>query len=449
MIDPIWLKARADDVLRADAIDPALYARYSVKRGLRNEDGTGVLVGLTTIGNVHGYVLDAGEKQAIAGQLFYRGIDVNDLVAACAAERRFGYEEAAYLLLFGVLPDKKQLAEWCAILAEHRRLPEGFKENAIIRRPGKDLMNSIARAVLTAYTYDTTPDLLDIETNLRQSIELIAGFPTIAAYAYQAQAHYHRGHPLMIRYPDPEKSTAENLLLLIRENGTFTPLEAETLDIALILHAEHGGGNNSSFTTHVITSSFTDAYSAIAAATLSLKGSRHGGANLRVMRQMDEVKRNVPDWTNEGAVADYIEKIVRREAGDGTGLVYGLGHAIYTISDPRAVILKAKAEELAAANDRMDEFKLYSLFERLGPDVIRKVHPSAKEVCANVDLYSGLVYDMLNIPKELYTPLFAVSRVTGWCAHRLEELDNAGPIIRPAYKPIYKKRAYTPLAERG
>ena len=449
MIDPIWLKARADDVLRADAIDPALYARYSVKRGLRNEDGTGVLVGLTTIGNVHGYVVDEGEKQAVAGQLFYRGIDVNDLVAACAAERRFGYEEAAYLLLFGVLPDKKQLADWCAILAEHRRLPEGFKENAIIRRPGKDLMNSIARAVLTAYTYDTTPDLLDIETNLRQSIELIAGFPTIAAYAYQAQAHYHRGHPLMIRYPDPEKSTAENLLLLIRENGTYTPLEAETLDIALILHAEHGGGNNSSFTTHVITSSFTDAYSAIAAATLSLKGSRHGGANLRVMRQMDEVKRNVPDWTNEGAVADYIEKIVRREAGDGTGLVYGLGHAIYTISDPRAVILKAKAEELAAANDRMDEFKLYSLFERLGPDVIRKVHPSAKEVCANVDLYSGFVYDMLNIPKELYTPLFAVSRVTGWCAHRLEELDNAGPIIRPAYKPIYKKRAYTPLAERG
>ena len=449
MIDPIWLKARADDVLRADAIDPALYARYSVKRGLRNEDGTGVLVGLTTIGNVHGYVVDEGEKQAVAGQLFYRGIDVNDLVAACAAERRFGYEEAAYLLLFGVLPDKKQLADWCAILAEHRRLPEGFKENAIIRRPGKDLMNSIARAVLTAYTYDTTPDLLDIETNLRQSIELIAGFPTIAAYAYPAQAHYHRGHPLMIRYPDPEKSTAENLLLLIRENGTFTPLEAETLDIALILHAEHGGGNNSSFTTHVITSSFTDAYSAIAAATLSLKGSRHGGANLRVMRQMDEVKRNVPDWTNEGAVADYIEKIVRREAGDGTGLVYGLGHAIYTISDPRAVILKAKAEELAAANDRMDEFKLYSLFERLGPDVIRRVHPSAKEVCANVDLYSGLVYDMLNIPKELYTPLFAVSRVTGWCAHRLEELDNAGPIIRPAYKPIYKKHAYTPLAERG
>ena len=449
MIDPIWLKAHADDVSKADAIDPSLYERFNVKRGLRNADGTGVLVGLTTIGYVHGYVVDEGEKQAVPGQLFYRGIDVNDLVAACAAERRFGYEEAAYLLLFGVLPNKKQLAEWCAILAEHRRLPEGFKENAIIRRPGKDLMNSIARAVLTAYTYDTTPDLLDLETNLRQSVELIAGFPTIAAYAYQAQAHYHRGHPLMIRYPDPEKSTAENLLLLIREDGNFTPLEAETLDLALILHAEHGGGNNSSFTTHVITSSFTDAYSAIAAATLSLKGSRHGGANLRVMRQMDEVKRNVPDWTSEGAVADYIEKIVRREVGDGTGLVYGLGHAIYTLSDPRAVLLKAKAEELAKANDRMDEFKLYSLFERLGPDVIRKVHPSAKEVCANVDLYSGLVYDMLNIPKELYTPLFAVSRVTGWCAHRLEELDNAGPIIRPAYKPINKKRAYTPLAERG
>ena len=448
MIDPVWLKARADDVLKADAIDPALYERYSVKRGLRNADGTGVLVGLTTIGNVHGYVVDEGEKQAVPGQLFYRGIDVNDLVAACASEGRFGYEETAYLLLFGVLPTKEQLDEWCALLAEHRRLPEGFKENAIIRRPGKDLMNSIARAVLTAYTYDTTPDLLDIETNLRQSIELIAGFPTIAAYAYQAQAHYHRGHPLFIRYPDMEKSTAENLLLLIREDGNYTRLEAETLDLALILHAEHGGGNNSSFTTHVITSSFTDAYSAIAAATLSLKGSRHGGANLRVMRQMDEVKRNVPDWTDEGAVADYIEKIARKQAGDGSGLVYGLGHAIYTISDPRAVLLKAKAAELAAADGRMDEFNLYSLIEKLGPDVIRKVHPGAKEVCANVDLYSGFVYDMLNIPKELYTPLFAVSRVTGWCAHRLEELAITNRIIRPAYKNVGKKQVYRELDER-
>ena len=448
MIDPAWLKARADDVRRADQIDPELYAKFNVKRGLRNADGTGVLVGLTTIGNVHGYVMDEGEKQAIDGQLFYRGINVNDLVGACESEHRFGYEETAYLLLFGSLPTQAQLEEWCALLAEYRRLPDGFKENAIIRSPGKDLMNSIARAVLMGYTYDTTPDLLDIETNLRQAIELIAGFPTMAAYAYQAKAHYHLGHSLMIRYPDPTKSTAENLLMLIREDGRYTQLEAETLDRALILHAEHGGGNNSTFTTHVITSSFTDTYSAVASATLALKGSRHGGANLRVMRQMDEMKRNIPDWTNEGLVADYLTKILNKQAGDGTGLVYGMGHAIYTLSDPRAVLLKAKAEELAVADGRKDEFDLYAMVERLTPEVVRRLHPRAKDVCANVDLYSGFVYDMLNIPKDLYTPLFAVSRVTGWCAHRLEELDNSGPIIRPAYKPIFKNRPYVNLAER-
>ena len=449
MIDPAWLKARADDVRRAGSIDPALYRRFNVKRGLRNEDGTGVLVGLTTIGNVHGYVMNEGEKQAIDGQLFYRGIDVRDLVEACEREHRFGFEETAYLLLFGELPTAEQLATWQMTLAEHRRLPDGFKENAIIRAPGKDLMNSIARATLMAYTYDTTPDLLDIETNLRQSIELIAGFSTMAAYAYQAKAHYHLGHSLMIRYPDPTKSTAENLLMLIREDGRYTPLEAETLDRALILHAEHGGGNNSTFTTHVVTSSFTDTYSAIAAATLALKGSRHGGANLRVMRQMDEIKRNIPDWTDEGAVADYLAKILNKQAGDGTGLVYGLGHAIYTRSDPRAVLLKAKAQKLAEEDGRSDEFNLYALIERLGPEVIRKLHPGARDVCANVDLYSGFVYDMLNIPKDLFTPLFAVSRVTGWCAHRLEELTNAGPIIRPAYKAILKARDYTPMSARA
>ncbi len=449
MISSSWLKARADNVRRANQIDPELYSRYNVKRGLRNADGTGVLVGLTTVGNVHGYVLDEGEKQAVDGQLFYRGINVEDLVGACEREHRFGYEEAAYLLLFGMLPDAGQLKEWCALLAEYRRLPDGFKENAIIRSPGKDLMNSIARAVLMGYTYDTTPDLLDIETNLRQAIELIAGFPTIAAYAYQAKAHYHHGRSLMIRYPDLTKSTAENLLMLIREDGQYTRLEAETLDRALILHAEHGGGNNSTFTTHVITSSFTDTYSAVASATLALKGSRHGGANMRVMRQMDEIKRNVSDWTNEGQVGDYLTKILTKQAGDGTGLVYGMGHAIYTLSDPRAVILKAKAEELAQADDRMAEFNLYSTVERLTPEIVRKLHPRAREMCANVDLYSGFIYDMLNIPKDLYTPLFAVSRVTGWCAHRLEELDNAGPIIRPAYKPIFKHRPYVDLAQRG
>lgn len=449
MIDPTWLKTRADDVRNADRIDPALYHRYSVKRGLRNADGTGVLVGLTTIGNVHGYVVSEGEKIAVPGQLFYRGIDVVDLVRACERERRFGFEECAFLLLFGKLPTKEQLKEWEILLAEHRRLPDGFKEKAIIRAPGKDLMNSIARAVLTAYTYDTTPDLLDIETNLRQAVELIAGFPTIAAYAYQAKAHYHLGHSLMLRYPDPLKSTAENFLSLIREDGHYTQLEAETLDLALIIHAEHGGGNNSSFVTHVVTSAFSDMYSTIAAATLSLKGSRHGGANLRTMRQMAEMKQNIRKWTDEGEVADYLAKISSKKAGDGTGLIYGLGHAVYTISDPRAMLLKEKARQLAESTGRQDEFALYNSIETLGPEVIRKLHPGAKEVCANVDLYSGFVYDMLNIPQDLYTPLFAVGRVVGWCAHRMEELYNSSPIIRPAYKPIYKPREYVSMAERG
>ena len=449
MINPEWIKARAEDVRRADTIDPALYSRFSVKRGLRNGDGTGVLVGLTTIGNVHGYVVSEGEKMAIPGQLFYRGIDVVDLVHACEAENRFGYEECAYLLLFGQLPTSEQLAEWEQLLSDHRKLPDGFKEQAIMRAPGKDMMNSIARAVLTAYTYDAAPDLLDIETNLRQAIELIAAFPTITAYAYQSKAHYHLGRSLMIHNPLPGKSTAENFLHLIRADGQYTPLEATTLDLALILHAEHGGGNNSSFVTHVVTSAFSDMYSTVAAATLSLKGSRHGGANLRTMRQMDEMKKNIRRWTDEGEVADYITKIVNREAGDGTGLIYGLGHAVYTISDPRAVLLKKKARALAEATGRLDEFALYDAIENLGPELIRKVHPGAKDCCANVDLYSGFVYDMLNIPQDLYTALFAVGRVVGWCAHRMEELHNSGPIIRPAYKPIYKARPYSPISERG
>ena len=449
MINPGWLKARAADVRRVDAIDRKLYDRYSVKRGLRNGDGTGVLVGLTTIGNVHGYVVSEGEKTAIPGKLYYRGIDVEELVMACRGENRHGFEECAYLLLFGSLPNKAELENWNRILAEHRRLPEGFKENGIMRSPGKDIMNSIARAVLMAYTYDTTPDLLDIETNLRQAIELIAQFPTIAAYAYQAKAHYHLGQSLMIRYPDPLKSTAENILLLIRENGSYTQLEADTLDLALILHAEHGGGNNSSFTTHVVTSSYTDTYSAIAASVLSLKGARHGGANLKVMRQMEELKRSIKDWKDNDEIADCLERIASKQAGDGTGLIYGLGHAVYTISDPRAVMLRDKAFKLAAEKGRTDEFNLYHQVELRGPGVIKKLHPSAENVCANVDLYSGLVYDMLNIPKDLYTPLFAVGRVVGWCAHRMEELTNAGPIIRPAYKPIFKRHPYTRIADRS
>ena len=450
MIDPIWLKARADDVLRADAIDPALYARYSVKRGLRNEDGTGVLVGLTTIGNVHGYVVSEGEKQAIPGELYYRGINVRDIVRADKREHRFGYEETAYLLLFGELPDSRQLVEWKNMLGAYRKLSDGFKENAIMHNPSKDLMNAIARAVLFAYAFDPEgdPDNLSIEKCLEQSIDLIGSIPTIAAYAFQAKAHYHHGTSLFLRNPDPRKSTAENFLSMIREDGRYTRLEAETLDLALILHAEHGGGNNSSFTTHVVTSSFTDIYSSVAASVLSLKGSRHGGANLRVMSQMEEIKANVKNWTSSDQVARYLERIADRKAGDRTGLIYGLGHAVYTISDPRAEMLKQKAESLAKEKGRLDDMRLFETVEKVGPDIVKSRHPRAEDVCANVDLYSGLVYDMLGIPKDLYTPLFAVARCVSWCAHRMEELINQGPIIRPAYKPLFHPKKYVPLKDR-
>ena len=450
IIDKQWLKARADDIRKVDFIDPVLYRKYNVKRGLRNEDGTGVLVGLTTIGNVHGYVVSEGEKQPIPGELYYRGINVKDIVRADKREHRFGYEETAYLLLFGELPTVRQLISWKNMLGSYRKLSDGFKENAIMRNPSKDLMNAMARAVLFAYAFDPEgdPDDISIEKCLEQSIDLIGTLPTIAAYAFQAKEHYHKGASLFLRNPDPKKSTAENLLSMIRADGRYTKLEAETLDLALILHAEHGGGNNSSFTTHVVTSSFTDIYSSVAASILSLKGSRHGGANLRVMRQMEEIMKNVKDWTNPQSVARYLERIADKKAGDRTGLIYGLGHAVYTISDPRAQMLKAKAEHLAKEKGRMDAMRLFECVEELGPAIIRARHPRADNICANVDLYSGLVYDMLGIPKDLYTPLFAVARCVSWCAHRMEELINQGPIIRPAYKPLFHPKKYVALKDR-
>jgi citrate synthase len=450
MIDKEWLKNKADQIRKADYIDPALYRKYNVKRGLRNEDGTGVLVGLTNIGNVHGYIVSEGERQAIPGELYYRGINVRDIAAADKKEHRYGYEETAYLLLFGDLPNAKQLIDWKDKLGRFRRLSDGFKENAIMRNPSKDIMNAMARAILFAYAFDESekPDDISIEKCLEQSIEMIGAIPTIAAYAYQAKAHYHRGRSLLIRNPDPHKSTSENFLSLIRENGHYTKLEAEILDLSLVLHAEHGGGNNSSFTTHVVTSSFTDIYSSLAASILSLKGSRHGGANLRVTKQMHEMKENIKDWRDEKAVKAYLSRIADRKAGDKTGLIYGLGHAVYTVSDPRAQILKTMAAKLAREKDRKDEMRLYEMVEEFGPSIIKERHPRAEDVCANVDLYSGLVYDMLGIPKDLYTPLFAVARCVSWCAHRMEELINSGPIIRPAYKPIFHPREYIPLKDR-
>ncbi|MDY5596324.1 MAG: citrate synthase [Kiritimatiellia bacterium] len=449
-IDKAWLKDHANKIRKADWIDPALYQKYNVKRGLRNADGTGVLVGLTTIGNVHGYVVSEGEKQAIPGELFYRGINVRDIVAADKREHRFGYEETAYLLLFGELPSVKQLIEWKNMLGKYRKLSDGFKENAIMRNPSKDIMNAMARAVLFAYAFDPddNPDDLSIEKCLEQSMDLIGSLPTMAAYAFQAKEHYHKGTSLLIRNPDERKSTAENILALIREDGKYTRLEAETLDLALILHAEHGGGNNSSFTTHVVTSSFTDIYSSVAASLLALKGARHGGANLRVMRQMDEITEKVKDWTNPKSVEHYLEKIADKKAGDHTGLIYGLGHAVYTISDPRAQMLKKKAELLAKEKKCVDRMRLFECVEELGPAIIKAKHPRAEDVCANVDLYSGLVYEMLGIPKDLYTPLFAVARCVSWCAHRMEELINQGPIIRPAYKPLFHPKKYVPLRNR-
>lgn len=450
MVDKKWLKKQAEKVRKVDYIDPALYRKYGVKRGLRNDNGTGVLVGLTTIGNVHGYVMDEGEKQPIPGELYYRGINVKDIVAADRREHRFGYEETAYLLLFGELPTARELVDWKNKIGAYRKLTDGFRDNAIMKHPSKDLMNALARAVLFAYAFDPegNPDDISLEKCLEQSIDMIGSIPTIAAYAYQAKAHYHDEASLVIRNPDPKRSTSENILMLTREDGKYTRLEAETLDLALILHAEHGGGNNSSFTTHVVTSAHSDIYSSIAASVLSLKGSRHGGANLRVMRQMEEIKANVRDWHKTGDVVAYLEKIADKKAGDKTGLIYGLGHAVYTISDPRAQMLKAKAEALAKEKGRVAEMKLFELIESEGPKIIKRRHPNAQDVCANVDLYSGFVYDMLGIPKDLYTPLFAVARCVSWCAHRMEELVNNGPIIRPAYKPLFHPRDYVKLADR-
>lgn len=429
-------------------IPPELYKAYNVKRGLRNEDGTGVLVGLTTIGEVHGYIVSEGEKEPVEGRLRYRGIDVEDLVLNCQKEKRFGFEETVYLLLFGVLPNKSQLQEFSGLLGELRTLPGSFTEDMILKMPSHDIMNKLARCVLACYTYDDNPDDISLLNLMRQSIELVARVPTIAAYALQAKLHYYDGKSLFLHAPKPELSTAENFLRIIRPDKHYTQLEAQTLDLALILHAEHGGGNNSSFVTHVVASSGTDTYSAIAAAIGSLKGPKHGGANAKVLGMIDDIKAHIQDVTSREEVEAYLRKIIRKEAFDRSGLIYGMGHAVYTLSDPRAVLLKKKAEELAEAKGMTDEFTLYQLIEELTPAIFHEEKGLDKPICANVDLYSGFVYQMLGIPAELYTPIFAVSRMVGWCAHRIEEVYTSNKIIRPAYKSISKKSQYIPLEER-
>ena len=433
-------------VEKNNLVDPSLYEEYNVKRGLRNADGSGVLVGLTRVGCVHGYVFSESEKIAVPGELLYRGINVKDIVAGCVAGNRMGYEECAYLILFGKLPNARQLAQWQEVLDANRRIPAGLKD-AILRNPGDDLMNSVTRAILGAYTHDPNPDDVSIPNVLRQSVTLVAQLPVMAAYAHQAK-HGRGKKPPVLRAARRGQSTAGVFLSLCRPDGKHTALEARLLDLCLILHAEHGGGNNSAFTTRVVTSSYSDTYSAIAAAMLSLKGPRHGGANASVMRQMDEIMTRVKRWDREADVANHLRKILAKKAGDGTGLIYGLGHAVYTISDPRTAMLREQARVLAKAAGREDELALYETVERLGPQIFNERRAKPRQLCVNVDFYSGFVYDMLGISPDLYTPLFAISRIVGWCAHRLEELVNRGPIVRPAFKAINKNAPFTPLNER-
>ncbi|MDR2159392.1 MAG: citrate/2-methylcitrate synthase [Treponema sp.] len=431
-----------------DYIDNDLYGKFNVKRGLRNADGTGVLVGLTRIGDVHGYIIDEGEKIPVEGKLYYRGVDVEDIVRNAEKEGRFGFEETVYLLMFGALPDKDQLARFCALMGENRSLPKNFAEDAIMKAPSQDIMNKLGRSVLTLYSYDADPENNSPGNVLRQCLELIARFPTIVAYSYMAKKHYYDHESLILHLPEKHCQSAETILSLIRPDQQYSRLEAEILDLSLVLHAEHGGGNNSTFAVHLVSSADTDTYAAITAGINSLKGYKHGGANVKVMGMLDDIKRNVKRWDDEGEVAGYLERILRGEACDGSGLIYGQGHAVYTRSDPRARLLRDKAAVLAEEKQLSDEFNLYRLIEHLVPTVFRKIKGSDKDICTNVDFYSGFVHRMLGIPRELYTPLFAVSRVAGWCAHRMEEIISGGRIIRPAYKCVQKHLEYTPMNQR-
>ncbi len=429
------------------SIAPDAYNNYKVKRGLRNSDGTGVLAGLTRIGQVHGYIMYEDEKIPDDGKLTYRGVDIRDIISACEKEGRFGYEETCYLLLFGKLPNKTELDDFKKLVGEMRALPDGFREAVIMYSPSNNIMNKLARSVLAMYSYDNDPDSIDLYNLIRQSMLLFSQVPTMVAYAYEAKRHYFDGKSLIIHNPRPELSTAENFLYMIRPDNQYTDLEAKVLDLALVLHAEHGGGNNSAFTTRVVSSSNTDTYSAIAAAIGSLKGPRHGGANCKVVEMVEDFKLNLTDINDKDQVANHIEKLFNRESFDRSGLVYGMGHAIYTNSDPRAVALKKKAEELAYVTNNMEEFKLYNLIEELTPEIFGK-YKGKTTMCANVDLYSGFVYKCLNIPTELYTPIFAIARMAGWCAHRIEEIIYDGKIIRPAYKSVCKNGLYIPMNER-
>ena len=430
-------------------IDPELYSKYDVKRGLRDLNGKGVLTGLTEIAEVKSYTIDDGEMIPCPGVLYYRGYDVKDLVKGCVDENRRGFEEIAYLLMFGNLPDEQELAQFKQILGGYRTLPTNFVRDVIMKAPSADMMNTLARCVLTLYAYDDNPDDISTDNVLRQCIQLMAVMPLFAAYGFHTYEHYIRGGSLVIHQPEPEMSTAETLLHLLRKDGTYTEFEAFILDLCLILHADHGGGNNSAFTTRVVTSSHTDTYSAISAGLASLKGPRHGGANIKVMKMMDYIKENVKDWNDDDEIRAQLVKILDGEAFDHAGLIYGIGHAVYSVSDPRQEILKGFVTKLASVKGCEEVFALYDNVERLAKEVIVKKHKMYRaNICANVDFYSGFVYEMLGIPRELYTPLFAVARTAGWSAHRIEELVCNGKIIRPAYKSVTKHVKYVPMEER-
>lgn len=445
----IQINKYADRCINNSCIDPDLYDKFDVKRGLRDKStGKGVLTGLTEIGDVHAYDTVDGASVPCEGKLFYRGIDVEEIVNAFIKEKRFGFEEVTYLLLFGELPSKKRLDNFNNVLAEYRTLPPSFVRDIVMKAPSRDMMNLLARSVLSLYSWDDNPDDTSIPNVLRQSLSLIARVPLISVYGYHACQHYHHGENLHIINPDPQLSTAENILRLLRPDSSYTELEAKILDLALVLHAEHGGGNNSTFTNHVVSSSGTDTYSAIAASLCSLKGPKHGGANIKVKHMFDHMKETVNDWNDDDEIKNYLTAILDKRLFDKAGLIYGIGHAVYSISDPRAKLLKGFTEKLAQEKGRMDEFQLYENVERLAPEVISRAHKRQKSVSANVDFYSGFVYSMLGLPDELYTPMFASARMAGWSAHRIEEIINAGKIIRPAYKNVAKKAKYVPLNKR-
>ena len=429
-------------------INPELYSKYDVKRGLRDVNGKGVLTGLTKIAEVKSYTIDDGDIIPCEGKLYYHGINMEQIVNGFTADNRFGFEEVAYLLLFGELPSKQQLEQFNQDLVYYRDLPTSFTRDVILKAPSRNIMNSLARSVLTLYTYDDKADSTDTEVVMRQSLQMIARFPRLAVYSYQGLKHYYDEQSLFIHAPSPELSTAQNILYMLRPDHSFTPLEAQVLDIALVVQADHGGGNNSTFTTRVVTSSGTDTYSTIASALGSLKGPRHGGANVKVAEMFEDMKTKVKNWTSDTEVTQYISDILDKKTFDNAGLIYGMGHAVYSVSDPRAEIFKKYVKVLAQEKGKEDELELYTRVERLAPDVINSKRKTYKPISANIDFYSGFVYSMLGLPNELFTPIFAISRVAGWCAHRLEELLNNSKIIRPAYKNVTKHCEYVDINNR-